>query len=304
MFARTALVLGAATFFLVAAAGSPPPLLITPAELNKELGDPKLVLLQVGPENDYAAGHIPGARFVKMEDFSTPHTDSTLMLELPDTADLRGRLERLGISDDSHVVVIGGADWVSPATRVVFTLEAAGLGARTQLLDGGSKGWQRAGLPVTKAAPPAPKAGKLTLKPDRWIVVDHVWVQAHEHDKYVRLIDARAPVFFEGKGMPEHGAKGGHIPGAKNIPFNSLTDDSLNILPVDSLRRIFAAAGVQPGDTVAAYCHIGQQGTVVILAARILGFPARLYDGSMNDWDLLKLPTEGGVAVPPSKLAQ
>jgi len=302
MFARTALMLGAATIFL--AAGSPPPLLITAGELNKELGDPKLVLLQVGPEADYAAGHIPGARFLKLEELSTPHTDTTPMLELPDTADLRGRLEKLGISDDSHVVVIGGEDWVSPATRVVFTLDAAGLGARTQLLDGGSKGWKRAGFPVTKADPPAPKRGRLTLAPDRWIVVDHVWVQAHEHDPHVRLIDARAPVFYEGKGMPEHGVAGGHIAGAKNIPFNSLTDDSLNILPLDSLRRIFAAAGVQRGDTVAAYCHIGQQGTVVILAARLLGYPARLYDGSMTEWQSLKLPTEGGIPVPPSKLAQ
>ena len=76
------------------------------------------------------------------------------MLELPDTADLRARLEKLGISDDSHIVVIGGEDWVSPATRVVFTLEAAGLGARTQLLDGGSKAWKRAGFPSRRMIHP------------------------------------------------------------------------------------------------------------------------------------------------------
>ena len=291
MFARTAFALGAATWMLAAAA-YPPSLLITPAELHKELGSSKLVILQVGPKDDYSAGHIPGARFLQMEDLSTPHTDSTPMLELPDTADLRVRLEKLGISDESHIVVVGGADWVSPATRVVFTLEAAGLGARTQLLDGGSRGWKRAGFSYTKDDPPPAKPGRLTLKPDRWIVVDHLWVQGHEHDPHVRIIDARAPVFYEGVGMPEHGVPGGHIAGAKNIPFNTLTNDSLNVLPVDSLRRIFAAAGVQPGDTVAAYCHIGQQGTVVIFAARLLGYPARLYDGSMTEWQSLKLPLE------------
>jgi len=303
MFARTLLGLFAGTMLLVAADGAPA-LLITPAELNKELGNAKLVLLQVGPKDDYTAGHIPGAHFLTLDDVAAPRVEGAPILELPDTATLRARLEKLGISDDSHIVVIGGEDWISPATRIVFTLEAAGLGARTQLLDGGSKAWKRAGFAVTKTAPPSAKPGHLTLKPDRWIVVDHLWVQGHEHDAHVRLIDARAPVFYEGVGMPEHGVPGGHIAGAKNIPFNSLTDDSLIILPTDSLRRIFAAAGVQPGDTVAAYCHIGQQGTVVIFAARLLGYPARLYDGSMTEWQSLKLPLEGSAPGPSVKPAQ
>jgi len=292
MFARTALFLSAGTLFLVAAASAPPPLLISAVELNKELGDPKLVLLQVGPKDDYKSGHVPGARFLTMDDLSAPEQKGAPALELPDTAVLRQRLEQLGISDDSHIVVIGGDEWVSPATRIVFTLEAAGLGARTQLLNGGSRAWKRAGFPFTTEVPAAAKPGHLTARPDRWIVVDHLWVQAHSHDPHIRLIDARAPVFYAGPGMPEHGVPGGHIAGAKSIPFNSLTDDSLNVLPIDSLRRLFAGAGVQPGDTVAAYCHIGQQGTVVIFAARLLGFPARLYDGSMTEWMSLKLPIE------------
>jgi thiosulfate/3-mercaptopyruvate sulfurtransferase len=277
---------------LVLAGNSPAALLITPAQLNKSLNDPKLVILQVGPKEDYAAGHIPGARLITLEDIAIEHTSTGVMLELPDSADLRARLEKLGISNDSWIVVTGGADWVSPATRVVFTLQAAGLGDRTQFLDGGEKAWARAGFAVTKADPPTAKPGHLTLPQYRWVVVDHAWIQSHEHDAHVRIIDARAPVFYEGVGMPEHGVPGGHIAGAKNIPFNSLTDDSTVMLPVDSLRKIFAAAGVQPGDTVAAYCHIGQQGTVVVFAARLIGNPARLYDGSMTEWQSLKLPIE------------
>lgn len=269
-----------------------PKLLITPAELNAKLSDPKLVILQVGPLEDYEAGHIPGARLVTMEDLNIERTSTGVALELPDTATLRKRLEKIGISNDSWIVVAGGADWVSPATRVVFTLEAAGLGARTQFLDGGAKGWKRAGFAFTTDDPPAPRHGTLTLAQDRWVVVDHTWIQAHIGDPHIRMIDGRAPVFYEGVGMPEHGTPGGHIAGAKNIPFNTLTDDSLVVLPMDSLRKVFAAAGVKPGDTVAAYCHVGQQATVVIFAARLLGIPARLYDGSMTEWQSLKLPIE------------
>jgi thiosulfate/3-mercaptopyruvate sulfurtransferase len=279
-----------------------PKLLITPAELKARLADPKLVILQVGPLEDYEAGHIPGARLVAMEDLNIEHTSTGVMLELPDTAVLRKRIEKLGISNDSWIVVAGGADWVSPATRVVFTLEAAGLGARTQLLDGGARGWQRAGFALSTDDPPAAKRGTLTLPQDRWVVVDHAWIQAHLSDPHIRIIDGRAPVFYEGVGMPEHGTPGGHIAGAKNIPFNTLTDSSNVVLPLDSLRKMFAAAGVKPGDTVAAYCHIGQQGTVVIFAARLLGIPARLYDGSMTEWQSLKLPLEN--ANPNAKPAQ
>ena len=272
----------------------PPALLVSAHELSRELRDPSLVLLQVGPKEDYDAGHIEGARFVQMQDLAAPRAEGAPVLELPDEAELRNRLEGLGIGDGSRVVVVAGADWASPATRVLFTLQAAGLGARSRLLDGGSEGWKRAQLPVTTAVPPVPARGRLTIPADRSIVVDHAWVQSHVGAPGVRIIDARAPMFFEGPGMRDH--KAGHIPGARNVPFNTVMNDSLQVVPVAELRRMFAAAGVQPGDTVAAYCHIGQQATLVVLAARLAGIPVRLYDGSFTDWEGRKLPVENAKA--------
>ena len=266
---------------------APAHLLITPSDLARQIGDPNIVVLHVSAREDYDAGHIAGARFVELRDLSAPRQEGGLALELPDEATLRERLERLGISDASTVVVAFGADWVSPATRVVFTLQAAGLGSRTRFLDGGIPAWKRAGHPLTKEVPPAAR-GTLTLPAQRALVVNHEWVTANARAQGVRLIDARAPMFFAGPGMGDHGA--GHIAGATNIPFNSLVDDSLRILRVAELRKRFAAAGVLPGDTVTAYCHIGQQATVVLLAARLLGHPVRLYDGSMNDWGKRGLP--------------
>lgn len=274
-------------------------LLVSARQLSRELANPALVLIYVGPKEDYDAGHVPGARFVEMQDLAAAPAPDRPKLELPAETDLRERLEKLGISDKSNIVVIPGADWGSPATRVVYTLQAAGLGSRTRLLEGGSGGWKRAGLATSTVVPAAAAPGKLTLKADRSIVVTHDWVQARLGTPGFHLIDARAPMFFEGPGMTDprgmqHAA--GHIPGAHNIPFNTLFNDSLEFLPRAELQRHFADAGVQPGDTVVAYCHIGQQATVVLFAARLTGHPIKLYDGSFTEWDSLKLPIENPTA--------
>jgi thiosulfate/3-mercaptopyruvate sulfurtransferase len=286
-----------------AQSGAASSLLVSPAELQRALGDPNTVVLHVGPREGYDAGHIPGARFVELRDVSAPRREGTLALELPDDEALRAALESFGIGDRSRVVVAFGDEWVSPATRVVFTLQAAGLGNRTRLLEGGTAAWKRAGLPLVKDAPASVTRGRLTSSSDRSLIVNHEFVQRNGRAPGIALIDARAPMFYEGPGMRDHAA--GHIVGAANVPFNSLFDDSLRVLPVEELRRRFAAAGVAPGDTVVAYCHIGQQATVVLFAARLLGHPVRLYDGSMPDWEKRGLPLENsargeGSAVPPA----
>ncbi len=274
-------------------------LVVSPQQLSKELGQPNLVLLHVGPKDDYDAGHVPGARYVTIQQVAASPVPGAPALELPDEADLRARLELLGVGDGSRIVVIPGADWGSPSTRMVWTLQAAGLGAHTRLLDGGSEGWKRAGLAVTTDAPAAPTPGKLTLAADRSIVVDHAWVQSRVGTPDFHLLDARLPAFYEGAGMTDNrGVKrtAGHIPGARSVPFNTLMNDSLQFLPREMLRRIFADAGVQRGDTVVAYCHIGQQATVVLFAARLLGNPVKLYDGSFTEWESLKLPVQNPTA--------
>ena len=98
-------------------------ILVSTAWLAKHLKDPNLVLLHVGSNGEYGAMHIPGARFVDLDDISvSEHTQQGLMLEMPTAESLRERLQKLGISNDSRVIVYYGTDWVSPSTRVVFTL--------------------------------------------------------------------------------------------------------------------------------------------------------------------------------------
>lgn len=261
-------------------------LVVDAAWLKAHLHDPNLVLLHVGDKEEYAKQHIAGARHVAMADVSvSDHSDKGLMLEMPPAGDLRARLEALGISDDSRVVVYYGKDWVSPATRILFTLDYAGLGARASLLDGGMQEWIRRGGAVTGAAT-APGKGKLAALKTRPIVADAAFVRAHLGKPGFKVLDGRAPVFYDGieTGGMHQKDKTGHIAGAGSVPYTAVTDDDHRLRSPAELEALFAKAGVKKGDTVIAYCHIGQQATATLFAARTLGHKVILYDGSFQDW--------------------
>jgi len=108
------------------------PLLVTVDWLDGHLSDPSLVLLQIGEKKDYDKGHIPGAQFLEYESISTPHGQG-LMLELPPVEQLVSVFERLGVSNRSHVILYFGTNWMTPTTRVYWTLDYLGLGDRTSI---------------------------------------------------------------------------------------------------------------------------------------------------------------------------
>jgi thiosulfate/3-mercaptopyruvate sulfurtransferase len=302
---RPSLRVPALCLFLVAsattlpAAGPRDELVVNVAWLNQHLKDPNLVLLHVGDPAEYKEKHLPGARFVQLMDISAPMDHSganpkTLPLELPSATDLRYKLAALGVSDNSTIVVYYGNDWYSPSTRVIFTLNWAGLGSRTKLLDGGMRAWAAAGH-ATTAEVPAVKAG--TLSPLRTVdsVVDAAFMQTKKAAAGIALVDGRDKMFYDG--VQTGGPRGappvlGHIPGALSIPFVDVFDDAGMLEPAEKLAGLFKQAGVKPGDEVVAYCHIGQQATAVVFAARTLGFKARLYDGSMDEWIQRGLPVQ------------
>src|SRR5688500_7074874 len=130
---KRALSFAAALFVACPLAASPrQTLVVNSAWLAAHLQAPNLVLLHVGDKEEYGKKHIPGARFVSQQDVSvSDHTKTGLMLEVPPAEKLRAQLEALGISDDSRIVVYFGNDWISPTTRIIFTLDHAGLGDRT-----------------------------------------------------------------------------------------------------------------------------------------------------------------------------
>jgi thiosulfate/3-mercaptopyruvate sulfurtransferase len=265
-------------------------LVVSTSWLAAHLRDPDLVLLQIGSSDDsaeFCKAHIPGARPVELADISAGMSmpmdmDRTLMLEMLPPDSLRSRLEALGISDHSRIVVYFASDRISPATRTLFTLAYAGLD-RSSLLDGGLGAWQRDGRP-SASGPAAPvRRGRITSTYRPSLVVDIPWIQAHVGHPGIALIDARQKPFYDGTSKDD-GPRRGHIPGAQSLPFEELWHGDNYLLSADSLAARFRAAGVQPGDTVVAYCHIGQRATAVLLAASTLGHPIRLYDGSFQEW--------------------
>ena len=273
---------------LPALAASPRDAMVVNADwLRAHLKDPNLVLLHVGVKKEYEKAHIPGAIFVSQQDVSvSEHTGKSLMLQMPEVSDLHDRLEKLGISNDSRIVVYYGNDWVSPSTRIIFTLDYAGLGKNTSLLDGGMGAWTRAGNATSDVVTPA-KKGTLSALKINPIVVDAEYVRANLNTPGIAIVDGRDAVFYDGVETGEgHAGKhrSGHIAGAHSFPFSQLTDDRNVLRSPAELAALFDKASVKPTDTIVGYCHIGQQATAMLFAARSLGHKVLLYDGSFEDW--------------------
>jgi thiosulfate/3-mercaptopyruvate sulfurtransferase len=272
-------------------------LVISPSWLRSHLSDPGLVLLHVGNKDTYDTGHIPGARYVDYRSTLTA-TEGTngLTLEMLPADTLRQRLIALGISDNSRVIVYQSDDLWTPSTRVMLTLDYAGL-SRVSWLDGGQKAWVAAGGALSKDAPSV-SPGTLAPLKLRPVVVDADFVKAHLNTPSYAIVDSRLPVFYDGTrtgGRPDAQHKTGHIVGAVNVPFDSLANADATLKPASEIAAVFSKAGVKPGDAVITYCHIGQQATATLFAARTLGYKVMLYDGSFEDWSKRDLPVETAV---------
>lgn len=300
----TLLMCAAALSFRATAAQQPDArssMVVTPTWLAAHLHDANLVLLHVGTADEYAKAHIAGARFVSNTNIATPRPDASSTartLEMLPAEELRDRLEELGITDHSRIIVYFGNNQVTNSTRVVLTLDYAGLGAATSLLDGGMPAWVAAGNPTTTEVP-ARAEGDLSALKVNPVVVTGEWVRDNATKPGYALVDARNTVFYDGTtaGGPAGHQQKGHIPGAKSIPYDSMWTSKNELRPAKELRDILVRAGIKPGDTIVSYCHIGQQATSIVFAARSLGIKALLYDGSFEDWVLRNWAVE----VPPPR---
>ncbi len=298
-----AAVLLCVTPLMVAGAGAAPPpcgghgdrssMLVSTSWLADHLKDPNLVILAVGDKSDYDSGHIPGSLFAEYMDSHLMTGPTGLTLELPPMDQLAKVFGRLGVTNESHIILYQAKDWFSPTARVYLTLDAMGLGRNTSVLDGGFLLWSKEGRPVATQEPPAPQPGTITPCPMNDVITEIDDVKANVHHAGVAIIDARAAEYYTGKTSPGGGQRRGHIPGAGNIPYTTLSDNDGKLKSPEELAAMFHDAGMKPGDRVIAYCHIGQQASAVYFAARTLGYDVRLYDGSWEDWSKHKdLPAE------------
>ena len=275
-------------------------LLVSTSWLADHLNDRNLVILEVGDKAAFEKAHIPGAQFLEYMDTHLMKSPAGLTLELPPMADLAEVFGKLGVTNDSRIVLYPSKDLSAPTARVYVTLDAMGLGAHSSILNGGTPIWQGEGRAVSAEVRKAAR-GKLEPCPQNDVIAGLEYVRANLHHAGVDIVDARLPEYYSGARIPQ-GQRAGHIPGASNITFSTLVDDKGKLLPADAIEAKFREAGIKSGDRVVSYCHIGQQASLIYFVARYLGYDARLFDGSWEDWSRhSELPAETSASATPAK---
>ena len=267
---------------------------VTSEWLAQRLTDPTVVVLQVMRDTtSFATGHIPGAREVQYA-WITMIRDS-VGTELPPADSLRRVFERVGVSDDSHVVLYASSLGFAPvASRAFLSLDYLGV-RRVSMLSGGLAKWRAEGRSVATGAT-AVAPGRITTAP-RDIVVNADWVMARRGKKGVALIDTRTPGEYLGTITEGNLKSDGHVEGARHLEWQQLfaNADSGVFLGEDAIAKLYADRSVK-GDTVVTYCLVGYRASMSYFGARLLGLPVKIYDGSYQDWARRGLPVKKGAA--------
>jgi thiosulfate/3-mercaptopyruvate sulfurtransferase len=263
-------------------------MLVTTAWLAKQLNSPQVVILHAAAERKhYDDGHLPGARFLSTKAILT--TRNGVANELPPVADLQKVFEQLGIGDEARIVIYGENAGLT-AARVYFTLDYLGHGHRAALLDGGLEKWQAeqrdiSTAVVTPARAPFTPRVRPEIKVELAAVRDLAWTAAQQRAPHVALLDARPAKQYTGEDAGGL-ARPGHIPGATSLYLmqHLVSPETPTLKPVAELRKLFADAGVKPGQTVVTYCRSGMQASHSYFTAKYLGYDVKLYDGSFGEW--------------------
>ncbi len=276
-------------------APAPRQMLVTTAWLAEHASDANLVVLHVGNKAQYDSGHAPGARLVTLAELSLPQSDGALTLQMGTVTQLAAWAGANGIGDQSRIVVVPHDENLQSATRVFITLAYLGAFEHTSVLDGSFKAWKAEGRGVTRETPAAARVVAFTPKPHPELIASLAQVEAIAQDSgRTALIDARLPRFYngDGGGYP----RPGHIPTAVNIPLNTVSNNGF-MKSESELKTLFTQAGVKGDKPIVTYCHIGQQATVLWFVATLLGYDAKMFDGSFQEWSgTTRLPV---VAPPP-----
>lgn len=262
--------------------------LISIAQLQQKIGQDNLVLLETQPAKYYPQAHLPGSVQTDYANWRTTSSEGIKEM-LPAPAQLEALIGSLGIDNQSEVVIVPvgrGASDMAAAARIYWSLYVAGLD-KLSILDGGLLGYYNLlgdSALVTGQSSPAPKPFELRLRESELInmqeVADHV-------EKSYSIIDARSPIEFQGRKVGSPGERPGHIPGAINLPYDSLMNVNQDgLASVNELRNFYKAAGVPLEGEQVAYCHSGHRAALVwFVSHELLGnADARLYDGSMIQW--------------------
>lgn len=258
--------------------------MMSPEELADRLDEPGLVIVHVGHgDRGYQRGHLPGAIYL---DFDDIYINRAVAMEMPEAEVIQAVVRRLGIDDDSAVVLVGDASGVFPA-RFYVTLKHYGLNAELRLLDGQLKGWKAKEFPVVTQVPsdPEPSEWSAAVRPGVLITADDISnALAGDSDRIV--LDVRPTPQFTGEKRGPGVDASGRIEGAINVPWRSMFDGSNPpwLKDVTVIRSQLAEAGIAEGDSIMVYDTSGIHASLAMIVLQQLGHEVSLYDGGFEAW--------------------
>jgi len=282
------------------AAYAHPETLVETDWLAQHLNDPAVRIAEVDydPTANYDLGHVPGAVLFNWKtDINDPVRRDILGREA-----MTALFGRAGIDEATTVVLYGDFNnWFAAFAFWVFAYYGA---TRLKLLNGGRKKWIAEDRPLTKEVPSHRKGGFVAQPGNeafRAYLDDVRGVLPRVKAGTFSLVDVRGPKEFSGEVLAppeyptEHAQRGGHIPGAKNIPWAQAVRDDGTFKSREELEQLYGAQGVTGATPVITYCRIGERSSHTWFVLRyLLGFPdVKNYDGSWTEWgNLVRTPIE------------
>ena len=275
-----------------------PSLFVTTEELERDLGSPGLVVVDVRPKLEFVAGHIPGAVQTVWRDFSDPDSNIRGLLD-PQTSRLEEKLSALGIGNENRVVVYTDPfdSWGSEG-RIYWMLSYLGHN-NVQVLDGGWVKWKGEcrktemgfARPTQAAFKANVQSGFIVLKDEMKTLVGSR--AAGKCLKSHAVIDARSLKEYNGAmgpGVP----RGGHVPSAISIPWDQFFNEDASIKPKEELQRVFRENKLTEDQEIICYCTGGVRSAWLWTVLQFAGYSnVRNYTGSWWEWSNdVSLPIE------------
>jgi thiosulfate/3-mercaptopyruvate sulfurtransferase len=265
-----------------------PEVLVDTQWVAGHIEDQKVRIAEVDydPTANYDLGHVPGAvLFDWKKDINDPVTRNIFNRKACE--DL---LQRSGVNDNTTLVLYGDFNnWF--AAFAFWAFKYYGFND-VRLMNGGRKKWLEEDRPVSKDIPQYGTGNFKTKEPDKNIRAYLNQVKEALDKENIALVDVRSPKEFTGEILAppeyptEHAQRGGHIPGAANIPWGQAVRDDGTFKSVDELKQIYHPKGIVPDKQVIAYCRIGERSSHTWFVLKyLLGYPnVKNYDGSWTEW--------------------